>query len=64
MLGDKRGTCSRSSRVEVREEEREGKRRGEKGEREETERKERAITLVILYRASRPDSLLLSVKYK
>ena len=48
----------------MREEEREGKRRGEKGEREETERKERAITLVILYRASRPDSLLLSVKYK
>jgi len=38
VLGDKRGTCSRSSEVEVREEEKEEK--GGEGKKEETERKE------------------------
>lgn len=67
VLGDKRGTCSTSRGVEVREEEKEGKRREEKGKKRKQRGRrgrERPITLVILYRASRPDSLLQSVKYK
>jgi len=38
VLGDERCTFSRSRGVDMREEEREGKRSEEKGEREETER--------------------------